>query len=315
MRIKVWGARGSIPAPGPRTARYGGNTSCVQVTLSDGHVLVLDAGSGIREFGLTLPGDLRRIDILLSHLHLDHIQGLLFFAPLFKPDAEVVVWGPRGAGRSLRDRIGRYLSAPLSPVEIRSLPSKVSFRTCPSGEWEIGSARIRAAEVRHRGPTLGFRISEQDTSLCYLPDHEPALGLPLDRIATDWISGHDLARCSSLLLHDCQYADDEYPSRVGWGHSRVSDALLFARRSDARRILFFHHDPLRDDEELDELRATALEGWAALGADESQIGMAVEGQELGLGSWEASPSAALDAHAHLHRAAARGRAGPRPTDR
>ena len=180
MRIRIWGARGSIPAPGPRTARYGGNTSCVQVTLSDGSVLVLDAGSGIRDLGPTCM-DVERIHILLTHLHLDHIQGLLFFAPFFKPDTEIVIWGPPAPGRSLRERIGRYLSAPLSPIEIRSLPAKVSFRKCPAEEWEIGSARIQATPVRHRGPTLGFRITEGDSSLCYLPDHEPALGLPLAR--------------------------------------------------------------------------------------------------------------------------------------
>jgi phosphoribosyl 1,2-cyclic phosphodiesterase len=299
VKVKIWGARGSIPAPGPRTARYGGNTSCVLVTLSNGSVLVLDAGSGIRDLGLVLAEEVRRIDILLTHLHLDHIQGLLFFAPLFRREAEVVVWGPPAARRSLRDRVGRYLSAPLSPIEIRGLPARVSFRSCPRGEWELGSARVRAAEVKHRGPTLGFRISEGDTSLCYLPDHEPALGLPLEGIETDWISGHDLARGGSLLMHDCQYTDQEYPSHVGWGHSRVSDALLFARRSEVRRLLLFHHDPLHSDEELDQLHAAALERWGALGGEEGQIGMAVEGSELELGPAGAPVSAPSDAGARV----------------
>jgi phosphoribosyl 1,2-cyclic phosphodiesterase len=281
VKIRIWGARGSIPAPGPRTARYGGNTSCVQVTLSDGSVLVLDAGSGIRDLGPTC-ADARRIHILLTHLHLDHIQGLLFFAPFFQPETEIVIWGPPSPGRSLRDRIARYLSAPLSPIEIRSLPAKVSFRKCPADEWEIGPARIRAAPVRHRGPTLGFRISEGDASLCYLPDHEPALGVRLTDGDPAWISGFALAERCSLLLHDSQYTDEEYSARVGWGHSRVSDTLLFARRSEAERVLLFHHDPLHTDAELDLLERRAAEHWAALGGPPRELAMAIEGSEIQL---------------------------------
>jgi phosphoribosyl 1,2-cyclic phosphodiesterase len=281
VRIRIWGARGSIPAPGPRTARYGGNTSCVQVTLSDGSLLVLDAGSGIRDLGPTC-ADAERIHILLTHLHLDHIQGLLFFAPFFRPETEIVIWGPPAPGRSLRERIGRYLSAPLSPIEIRSLPAKVTFRKCPADEWQIGPARIQSTPVRHRGPTLGFRISEGDASLCYLPDHEPALGVPLAGGEPDWISGFALAERCSLLVHDCQYTDEEYPERVGWGHSRISDALLFARRSEAERVLLFHHDPLHTDEELDLIHRRAGEHWLALGGPPGELAMAIEGSEVEL---------------------------------
>jgi phosphoribosyl 1,2-cyclic phosphodiesterase len=280
MRVTIWGARGSIPAPGPRTARYGGNTSCLQVTLSDGSVLVLDAGSGIRDLGRACV-DVKRIHILLTHLHLDHIQGLLFFAPFFQPETEIVIWGPAAPGRSLRDRIARYLSAPLSPVEIRSLPAKVSFRKCPTDEWEIGPARIRAAPVRHRGPTLGFRISDAGASLCYLPDHEPGLGLPLSDVDPDWISGFALAERSSLLVHDCQYTDEEYPERMGWGHSRVSDTLTFARRCEAEQVLLFHHDPLHTDEDLDLLHERVGERWLGLGGP-GDVAMAIEGTDIEL---------------------------------
>jgi phosphoribosyl 1,2-cyclic phosphodiesterase len=289
MRIRIWGARGSIPAPGPDTARYGGNTSCVQVTLSDGSVLVLDAGSGIRDLGPSCL-DAGRIHILLTHLHLDHIQGLLFFAPFFQPETEIVVWGPPVPGRSLRDRIGRYLSAPLSPIEIRSLPAKVEFRKCPSHEWSIGSARITAAPIRHRGPTLGYRISDADASLCYLPDHEPALQVPLHDVEPDWISGFALAERCSLLLHDCQYTDEEYSRRTGWGHSRVSDALLFARRSQAEQVLLFHHDPLHSDGELDLLHRRAAEHWLDLGGPRGELAMAIEGSEIELGADGAKPA-------------------------
>lgn len=181
MKVDLWGTRGSIPSPGPETIRYGGNTSCVGVTLADGSLVVLDAGTGIRGLGLSLPAEPIRIHLLLTHLHLDHIQGLAFFAPLFSADAEVVIWGPASPEASLRDRIARYISAPLSPVEVRELPCDVSFRASPA-EWQIGGARITAAAVAHRGSTLGYRIDDAGASLAYIPDHEPALGADLERL-------------------------------------------------------------------------------------------------------------------------------------
>src|ERR1700756_5322219 len=128
MKVKVWGSRGSVPAPGPETMRYGGNTSCMQVTMSDGSHLILDAGTGIRNLGLGLKRDGHPIHILLTHLHLDHIQGLMFFAPAFRPESEIIIWGPASPDASLRDRIARYISAPLAPGEGRGVPSLVSFR-------------------------------------------------------------------------------------------------------------------------------------------------------------------------------------------
>jgi phosphoribosyl 1,2-cyclic phosphodiesterase len=284
VRIKVWGARGSIPSPGPETIRYGGNTSCVQVTLDDGTILVLDAGTGIRNLGITLAPHPVELHLLLTHLHLDHIQGLMFFAPAFKPQSKIVIWGPNSAEASLRDRIARYISAPLTPVEVRELPCDVSFREAPETEWEIGSARLRAASVSHRGPTLGYRIDENDSSLCYIPDHEPALGAPLAETEPEWISGFDLAKDASLLIHDCQYTDGEYPEHTGWGHSRLSDTLTFADRVDAGRVLLFHHDPLHSDDALDAFYGTALSRWEALGRNLQALEMAAERQTIELDS-------------------------------
>ena len=130
-----------------------------------------------------------------------------------------MIWGPASPEASLRDRIARYISAPLSPVEVRELPCDVSFRHCPETEWEIGPARIRSASVTHRGPTLGYRIEDGDSSLAYIPDHEPALGADLEALDEGWISGFELARDASLLIHDGQYSDAEYPEHLGWGHS------------------------------------------------------------------------------------------------
>ena len=178
MQVKVWGARGSVPAPGPHMNRYGGNTSCVQVTLAGGEELILDAGTGIRTPASTCQRG-RRIHILLTHLHLDHIQGLMFFPPCFRADSEITIWGPASPEASLEDRIARYISAPLSPVEVRELPCSVSFRDTPVTEWELGGATIRAEAVTHRGPTLGYRLTDGETTLAYIPDHEPALGASL----------------------------------------------------------------------------------------------------------------------------------------
>jgi len=284
MKVKVWGARGSVPSPGPEMNRYGGNTSCVELKLSDGETLILDAGTGIRSLGVALAAGMPNINILLTHLHLDHIQGLMFFPPCFKTDSRITIWGPSSPEASLEHRIARYISAPLSPVEVRELPCDVSFLDTPASEWEIGSARIRAESVTHRGPTLGYRITEGDTSVCYIPDHEPGLGAPLDGLEQEWISGYDLAHGAQLLIHDCQYTDEEYPDHVGWGHSPLADALTFARRTEAERVMLFHHDPLHTDDFLDSFLGTAVERWEALGGGATQLELAAERRELEVGA-------------------------------
>ena len=279
MILKVWGARGSVPAPGPHMNRYGGNTSCVQVTLSSGENLILDAGTGIRSLGMGLLGG-GRINILLTHLHLDHIQGLMFFPPCFREESEITIWGPSSPEATLENRIARYISAPLSPVEVRELPCSVAFRDTPASEWELGGATIRAEAVTHRGPTLGYRITDGDTTLAYIPDHEPALGASLAALEPEWISGFDLARDADLLIHDCQYTDEEYPEHVGWGHSGLSDTLTFASRVGAKRLLLFHHDPLHADEFLDDLCAAARTRWQQHGRNATEVDLGVEGAEL-----------------------------------
>lgn len=277
--VKVWGARGSVPAPGPQMNRYGGNTSCVEVTFSDGSELILDAGTGIRTLGLEL-ADASSVGILLTHLHLDHIQGLMFFPPCFRSDAEITIWGPSSPEATLEHRIARYISAPLSPVEVRELPCSVAFREAPATEWQIGSVTVRAEAVTHRGPTLGFRISDGETTIAYIPDHEPALGAPLAGLSDEWISGCDLARGADLLIHDCQYTDEEYPAHVGWGHSALGDTLTFADRVGAKRLLLFHHDPLHTDDALDRLGEEAKRRWSELGHAPDSVELAREGATL-----------------------------------
>jgi phosphoribosyl 1,2-cyclic phosphodiesterase len=280
MKVKIWGARGSIPSPGPETVHYGGNTSCVQIALDDGCSFVLDAGTGIRTLGLAMPKADQPLHILLTHLHLDHIQGLMFFAPAFRPDTEIIIWGPASPEASLEDRIARYISAPLAPVEVKELPCHVSFREAETTEWEIGSATIRAGSVTHRGPTLGYRIEADGSSLCYIPDHEPGLGADLSQLDDEWISGLGIACDADLLIHDCQYTDDEYPDHLGWGHSRMTDTLTFAKRACAQKVLLFHHDPLHTDDFLDRFGERANGLWANLGGEANALELATERREI-----------------------------------
>jgi ribonuclease BN (tRNA processing enzyme) len=258
VRVDLYGVRGSLAAPGPATARYGGNTSCVRVTAPDGDVLVLDAGTGIRALGLELPRALRRVDVLLTHLHMDHIVGLGFFGPLFDPAMEVHLWGPASVALGLEARLRRYLAPPLFPVLLRDVPCRLELHHTIRGRVHIGPFEVRAARVCHPGPTLGYRIQTADASLAYLPDHEPALGARRFPTDPDWLSGFDVAREVDLLLHDAQYTRDEYVSRIGWGHSTIHDALAFARATGVRCLVPFHHDPGRDDAALDASLASAL---------------------------------------------------------
>jgi phosphoribosyl 1,2-cyclic phosphodiesterase len=258
MRLTIWGCRGSVPTPGPETVHYGGNTSCVEVSLDDGTALVLDAGTGIRRLGFELlDRGVRRVQLLLTHLHLDHLEGLRFFAPLWDERVSVDVWGPPSPTLALQDRIARSFSPPLFPVEMRDVPARVTFHDVPRQPWRIGGASLAAELVVHPGPTVGFRVESDGSSFAYIPDHEPALRGGFADRPSDWISGASIARGVALLLHDAQYFEDEYEERVGWGHSSVADAVVFARAVDAGHLLLFHHEPLHSDESLERLEARA----------------------------------------------------------
>lgn len=253
MKVSLWGTRGSLAAPGPETTRYGGNTSCVEIEGSDGTILVLDAGTGIRRLGVALAPSPPRIDILLTHLHMDHIQGLGFFRPIRTPGVQVHIWGPASTTKDLRTRLTRYLSPPLFPVVMRELESNVHLHEVPCGDFRIGEFTISADLVCHPDPTVGFRISNSNAALAYMPDHEPALGVRNFPMRREWTSGSQLASGVDLLIHDGQYSDDEYRDRIGWGHSSLSDALRFAALNEVKQLVPFHHDPSHNDDDLDRL--------------------------------------------------------------
>lgn len=272
MRVTFWGVRGSIASPGPETVRYGGNTACVEVRDASGNLIILDAGTGIRRLGATLES-VRSLHIILSHLHIDHIQGLGFFAPLFQAGVEVDIWGPPSLRADVAGRLNRYLSPPLFPVALRELGSRVRLHDAPTRAIRIGDVEVVAELVVHPGPTVGYRLSERGRTLTYIPDHEPALGMHRFPGRPAWTSGYALAYGADLLIHDAQYTVAERADRIGWGHSSLDEALAFAAVAEVKRLAPFHYDPTHSDAELD--------GWFRA-LEPSSVGLvpAVEGLTL-----------------------------------
>jgi phosphoribosyl 1,2-cyclic phosphodiesterase len=252
MKVKLWGVRGSIPTTGPETEQYGGNTTCASVQHDD-YTLVLDGGTGIRQLSISGYPPNKRIDVLLTHLHLDHIQGLGFFGPLFDAHKEIHIWGPASSTHSLFSRLSRYLSPPLFPVLLRDLPCQLELHEVGNTQFDAGPFRIQSAYVIHPGPTVGYRVMHNGAVFTFIPDHEPALGARGIIKQSKWISGFDIAEGADLLFHDAQYTPDEYPRRLGWGHSSTADAGLFAELTSAKKILFAHHDPGHSDSFLENM--------------------------------------------------------------
>lgn len=249
--------------------RYGGNTSCVEVRAPNGALIVLDAGTGIRSLGLSLaPAPVQELDLLLTHVHLDHIEGLGFFAPLFDPECTVRIWGPRNDERTLEEHIARFLSPPFFPVPFEKIPAQITVTEIWTDTWELDGLRITSAPVAHPGRTVGYRLSQNGMSLAYLPDNEPAL----DREA-----GMEVAAGADVLFHDAQYTPEEYATRIGWGHSSTADFGAFVAAAAPGRAIMFHHDPTHTDAQLEEMLATAQ---AAPGCAEVALGR--EGFEIDL---------------------------------
>jgi len=279
VRLTIWGCRGSLPTPGPRTVAYGGNTSCVEVAFEGGLVLVLDAGTGIRELGLhLLERGVRKIHLLLTHLHLDHLEGLRFFAPLWDKEVTLDIWGPPSPLLTLRERISRSFSPPLFPIDLGEVAAHLSFHDVPRGGWTIDGVALTARLVVHPGPTVGYRIETEDSTVAYLPDHEPALAGAITGRSRDWISGAALSHDADLLLHDAQFFEDEYEQRIGWGHSSVADAIAYGHAVGARQLVLFHHEPSHSDASLERLedRARSIDAGGDLSPILAREGMVIE---------------------------------------
>jgi len=252
LTLRCWGTRGSIPSPGPHTARYGGNTTCLEIRHG-GQRLIFDAGSGIRLLSremLSERGGPHRI--FLTHFHWDHIQGFPFFAPLFTPEAELEIVAPEQAGVDARTLLAGQLGPIYFPVPFSAIGTRMSFRRPSDEAWQVGDITLRSMRVKHPSHAVGYRVDVGGRAICFIPDDE------LEGVGYDVGEGWrerlvDFVRGADVLIHDSMYTDAEYPSRTGWGHSTFSESLRLAEEGDVKQLLFFHHDPDRSDEELDEI--------------------------------------------------------------
>jgi phosphoribosyl 1,2-cyclic phosphodiesterase len=279
MKVTFWGVRGSIPTPGYETARYGGNTLCVEVSLGEcGRTIVIDAGSGIRSLGHDLLGrpgwnsDLA-VDLLLSHTHLDHILGLPFFQPLYRRDTRVSIYGPAISPEDrLEQVIGGQMSYRYFPVRQVELAAEISYVDLREGVYDLGDGiQLSATYLNHPLLCMGYRIEYRDHVLCTAFDTEPFRNVfitdPADPRYDEMMAQEGeqtvqaavqrmnaFLREADLLIHDGQFTEQEYRAgRVGWGHSSVEHAIGLAEASGSRRLALVHHDPMRTDPELDRL--------------------------------------------------------------
>jgi phosphoribosyl 1,2-cyclic phosphodiesterase len=256
--VTFWGTRGSVPTPGPRTARYGGNTPCVAVEGPAGELLILDAGTGIRALGLELVARHNgavRAEILLSHAHWDHIQGLPHFKPFFAPGNAVRIWGARQGTTSLEAILRQQMDPTVFPVPLDALSASLTVQQVEPGEFTVGAFRVRAMRLRHPGTTLGYRLSPAagGPSLAYVTDNELGPGGRYD-VPPSWRAEFVAFLADvDLLIHDAMYTPDEAEAHRGWGHSTFAEAVALAREARAGRLVLFHHEPEHGDEAVDAL--------------------------------------------------------------
>ena len=266
LRVRFWGVRGSIPTPHARKLRYGGNTTCVEIRLGDQSPLIIDAGSGIaalsgaldEEFG---PSALRA-DVLFTHFHWDHIQGLPFVNGLYSEDGQIRLYSTMPADE-LRQILGGQMKAPYFPVRIPT-PPKVHYREVPPDGYEAGELRATPFPLCHPDPTSGYRIETPRGVVVHASDHEHG-NAEQDRILRKHAQGAD------VLIYDAQYTPEEHESRQGWGHGTWLEGTRVARDAGVKQLVLFHHDPSHDDDFVDGLVQQAREEFPnTIGAREGE---------------------------------------------
>ena len=253
MFVRFWGVRGSVPCPGNGTARYGGNTACVEVRCGD-RLLVFDAGTGLRLLGNSLAqaGDVHA-DIFLSHCHIDHIAGLPFFAPAYRPASQIRVWaGNLMPERALSQVARTVMSEPLFPGRVGVFKANITFRDFHAGQVLQPDAgiTIRTAPLNHPGRATGYRVEFGNRAIAYITDTEHRPGKPDEQVMA-------LAKGADLMIYDCNFTDEEFATRAGWGHSTWQEGLRILAAAGAKRLAIFHHDPDHDDAFLDAVKAQA----------------------------------------------------------
>lgn len=245
--LRFWGVRGSCACPGADTLIYGGNTSCVEVRAGD-HLLILDAGTGLQPLGETLRGlDAPEADLLLSHIHYDHILGLPFFRPAYNPESRLRIWAGDCNG-GIESAMRRFVQPPFFPVPLHRMSAQFSFHDFSAGDaWSLSDKlRISTVPLVHPDGATGYRIDYDGRSICYITDTEhPDEGLDQNIIA--------LIRDADIVIYDATYNDDDYPAHLGWGHSTWEVGLSLCEQANAAVLVVFHHAPGRTDTELTEL--------------------------------------------------------------
>jgi len=266
IKVKFWGVRGSIPTPGVKYVKYGGNTPCVEVRLSNNQLFIFDAGTGIRELGNVLCKEERNLKahIFLSHFHWDHIQGLPFFMPSYIKGNEIVILGMDLQEARLDRIISNQMESIYFPVKLQSLSAHIRFQILSEGSYFIEGIRVDTMYLNHPGQAMGYVITFGKIKICYFTDNElvPAWVKEAFRLKYNADTRKNIVKLISgadLLIHDSQYTDEEYKTNVGWGHSPLSEVLSLAKEGKVNRLALFHHDPDHFDEQIDIIVANCKE--------------------------------------------------------